>query len=1137
MGVCNGGDREESLGRRPVPGGTHPKSPRVSRFAIGRQDNRRKLNVFFGQSRIAVCALNLILCILGVRFADAAPALQMFADPKQVISPVAITEDTDGFLWVAADQGVFQFDGNHFLKIPGDFVRPAGIAVIGTRTVLIAGNNGVFEYSNGVTTILTADATIALIKLNDDMVLALHFRIGDGASMHWMSAAVWKGGGVRLRPVAGIDGWAWLSSDGWLSFACGPNPCSLQNSGDFRAELMADHLKEYIRTNAKAATRIKLPPEFDSVLRDSSDTYFFRPTFSGTLSVRPPNGKGRDYNVGDFTRANGRAGLHPGRAGRLWIPGDYLYVSEGNTVKRFDAPQLDAIRVNCVFEDGLGRTWFGLAENGLAVMGSGPVVDAWYTPPSLGEINSLVRQGPSAMYATTSKGTLLVHRSANGNPLGASASGDWVPIHDGEEGPRVVQLAPGDHGTMIGLTGVGPPVRLNANGRVLDQISTEPSMMLSSLRRLVRAPDGAYLVGSQQSPDCLYRIKGSHVERISVEGPNGNVHDIGIDADGYAWVGYANGICRIESTGCQTAITKTDGLLEPMILSLGIGPPDEIWTAYRSGFSRFRFTDGRWVPRHFLEEDGYQAPQTHFLRRDRRGWVWRGTGRGLFVSDGVHVEPGDWLLISDRDGLPSANVNLYGFFEDTDGSIWIGTTRGIAHLLPDPSWFQTKGAKVTSITYQGKQGLGDRAFSMVFDGPGELTATIGPTGLIPARYRLLPADNKWQISYTGEIRPQRLEPGQYELEVASGQGGSSSRYRFQVVPTFAAKLRESLLVGSPILVLAALGVFLWRRRIRDARLPPLPDLAEARLVILSPSIGGVIGTNLSGRFLPQNLLARGGFGTVFDGRDLKTGLRCAIKVFRPEFGDERITAQFEQEVAALEAIQHPNVVKLIGNGTTTEGEPFLAMEFIEGSTLRELLSDGPISPGNCARFLRQIASALHALHSQNIFHRDLKPENLMIRRSAPANADVVLIDFSMAIIKDPDRSLFGLSRAGGTIHYMAPEQALGHASAEGDIYSLGKVVIEMLTGRRITDLLPQATLDLSERTHAFLQAQPFGLSAASIRLLASSLEFDPTRRVHSVGEFAEPIVRDLEFFATVEKKDSPAVIALPLPRDDAPAEG
>ena len=1068
--------------------------------------------------------------MLGFRVAQAATALQLFSDPKQAISVVAIAEDAEGSLWIAADQGVFQFDGNDFLKIPGPFEGPAAIAVIGKRTVVIGCNNGVFQYRNGVIKKLTTDVTNALIALSEDTVLAMQSRVDSSfRSIHWTSAVIWEGTQVQLRSLNEITGWVWPSANGWLSFACGSHPCSLQNSDAFRQALRAGGLKGYFHQNAREAGNIELLSPIESLAMDSSGTYFFRSPFSGLVSVRLPGGKGRDYNIGEFTRANGRAGLNPARSGRIWIPGDDLYVSEGATVRRFVTPQLDAIRVNCVFEDARGHTWFGLAEKGLAVMGMGPVAESWNTLPSLGGINSIVRSSPSAVYATTSKGTILMRHGKE----------DWRPLNPGQDGPKVVYLAPGDGGTLIGLTSIGPPVRLAANGRVLEQISPAPSMMLSSLRPLMRAPDGTYFIGSKQLPPCLYHMNGTRVETIAVEGPNGNVHDIVADSRGRVWVGYGDGVCRIENQVCRPAISQADGLLDSTIQSLAVDPPDEIWVAYRSGkaFSRFRLLDGRWVPRHFLPTDGYPMPLTQFFRRDRRGWIWRGTNQGLFVSDGVHVEAGDWLLISERDGLPSASVSQFGFLEDPDGSVWIGTARGIAHLYPEPAWFQPNAPKITSITFQDKKFLKIAALPGVLEGGGQFSATVGGSGLLPVRYRLLPADRTWQISYTGETQPRRLEPGHYELEIAPGPGGPPARYRFQIVPTLAAKLRLIVAIGLLSVVLFAFGVFRWRRGIREARLPQLPDLTEARLAILSPDIHSLIGTTLSGRFVPQKLLAQGGFGTVFDGRDLASGARCAIKVFGREFGDERLTPRFQQEIAALRATQHPNVVKLLGHGDTPAGSTFLVMEFIEGSTLREALNKGPIPAGTCARFLRQIGGALHAIHSRDIFHRDLKPENLMIRGSAPASAEIVLIDFSMAILKDPDRSLFGLSRAGGTVHYMAPEQALGHASAEGDIYSLAKVVIEMLTGRRMADLLPEATLDLSEQVRAFLQAQPFGLSPRSMELLASSLEFDPMRRIKSVSEFIEPIARDLESFAASARQDLPAAIVLPSPSGDGPVEG
>ena len=106
--------------------------------------------------------------------------------------------------------------------------------------------------------------------------------------------------------------------------------------------------------------------------------------------------------------------------------------------------------------------------------------------------------------------------------------------------------------------------------------------------------------------------------------------------------------------------------------------------------------------------------------------------------------------------------------------------------------------------------------------------------------------------------------------------------------------------------------------------------------------------------------------------------------------------------------------------------------------------------------------------------------------------------------------MHGLSRAAGTLYYMAPEQAIGYADASTDIYSLAKIVIEMLTGRRLSDLLPNASMDLSERVRELLSALPVRLSAPSIELLSCALEFDPARRPKHAESFANTIANDLE---------------------------
>ncbi|SPE36842.1 hypothetical protein SBA3_2500006 [Candidatus Sulfopaludibacter sp. SbA3] len=171
------------------------------------------------------------------------------------------------------------------------------------------------------------------------------------------------------------------------------------------------------------------------------------------------------------------------------------------------------------------------------------------------------------------------------------------------------------------------------------------------------------------------------------------------------------------------------------------------------------------------------------------------------------------------------------------------------------------------------------------------------------------------------------------------------------------------------------------------------------------------------------------------------------------------------------------------------------MEFIEGGTLRDLLDAGPLPWVRAASLLWQAAGALEQIHANGIYHRDLKPENLMLRRGAPPDEDLVLIDFSIAIVKEPDQTIHGLSRAAGTIYYMAPEQAVGFATAATDVYSLAKVLLEMLTGQRLSALLPNASMDLPERVRELVRSLPIsavrGISGiarlgAAVRPLAAS---------------------------------------------------
>lgn len=1041
--------------------------------------------------------LTLVSLFWGWSTVSASPAVRMFPDPRQSISPVAIAEDADGLLWIAADEGVFRFDGNHFLRVEGPFEGPAGITVVGGSNILIAANNGVFQYFRGAVTRVSPEATNTLTKLSDDLVLLLHPGNGRG---DWMEAASWNGTQTTIHPQRGRVGWAWLSADGVVWQMCGAYACSLVNNDGLRDAARKGEWAHYQSTHARTVTSVRDPQSPVSLLRAAGGSYVFRNPFTGMASVAWPNGDTKQYMIGEFTRANGRAGLYTDRSGRIWAPGDALWATDGGRLRKQDIPQLDGLQVYCVFEDTRGRIWLGLRLLGLAVLGADPSMESWKMPAAIGDITSLIRQDASTLFATTSKGTLLRKRRA----------GNWVQVNQDENSQQITQVAPGGGGSLVGAIRMGSPARVTEQGRLRQQFAKDPNVDLRSMRRLVRAPDGSYLVGTSDEPESLLRILNDRVRVVKMPVKEGGVQDIGFDRAGSALVAYTGGICRVTGDSCTPFITGTAALLDSRIRSLGVNASDEFWIAYRSakGFSRLRLENGHWTARHFTQATGYDSPETQFLRRDHRGWVWRGTTDGLWVSDGRNVEPGDWLRISERDGLPSSAISRFGFLEDADGTIWIGTERGIAHLQPAPSWFEKEKVGITSLRDTQEALLERGILPGTFQEPGTISASFSNFGLLPVQYRLLPLNRRWEVSYGGEMKPRDLSPGHYQLEWAVGQGAAVTRYEFTVKTTLRSRVQSVLLVASTALAFLSLPILVlwWRHRVRS--MPPLPDLTEARLAILSPDTHRIVGTTLDDRFKPERLVAQGGFGAVFEGRDSRACGRCAIKIFRREFGDDWLMKRFHQEVAALEAISHPNVVRIYGHGTAPTGAPFLAMEFIEGVTLRDRLRVGALEPNVCGMLLLQLGRALAEIHMHHIYHRDLKPENVMIRTSAPPGHELVLIDFSMAIVKDPDRSMQGISRVGGTVHYMAPEQAVGHAGPEADIYSMAKVLIEMLTGKRLALLFPAAALDLPERVRELLTAERFGLSDPSIEQIVSALQFDPARRPKDAASFVGRITAD-----------------------------
>jgi tRNA A-37 threonylcarbamoyl transferase component Bud32 len=719
------------------------------------------------------------------------------------------------------------------------------------------------------------------------------------------------------------------------------------------------------------------------------------------------------------------------------------------------------------------------------------------------------RHGLNWSFARTG-GRILAGTSAGVAYL--SQDGEWHVLKGSSEFGTVSSLVTDPQGNIYAAVSGEGVIELSADGSLA---ARTPSAQGSEAATLARTSDGKIWLSGER----IYRVlkRGSVLSLDPEKLPDDLPSEAHIALDrftGDLWACYAGGLIRKE-TGGWRQIASSAYLPHRACISLAFQANGDAWLDY-SGLSASVLVHPAGNEATVRQ---FRTATSYFLGVDTRGWVWRGSKDGIFVADPAQVEAGVWLHLNEIDELTDVDANHDSFFTDTDGSVWWAADASIVHFSPPPDLVHPADPPpvfLSAFSVNGGPPTLAETFHELPNGK-KLAAHIGSLQFerrdaLRVRYRLLP-EQRWHESQALDLDLGAPSWGTHTLEIESrfslGQWSQTLRRSIGV-------LRPWWFSWPAILGFAGIGLggaaggAAWRRKRHARASTSLPDLADWRVAALSPE-SQWLGTTLDGRYEVLDLVARGGFASVLKGRDLRrAGTVCAIKIFRDEAIDEKwLTHRFQQEVSALEQIHHPSVVSIYGHGLTPAAAPYLVMEFIEGGTLRDLLKAGPLTPRRAASLLQQAAGALDQIHARGIYHRDLKPENLMLRRDSPSGSELVLIDFSIAIVKEPDQTIHGLSRAAGTIYYMAPEQAIGFATPASDVYSLAKILLEMLTGQRLSTLLPDAAMDLPDRVRELVRGLPVPLSGQSIDLLGSALEFDPSRRPQSALLFAEPIARDL----------------------------
>jgi serine/threonine protein kinase len=213
--------------------------------------------------------------------------------------------------------------------------------------------------------------------------------------------------------------------------------------------------------------------------------------------------------------------------------------------------------------------------------------------------------------------------------------------------------------------------------------------------------------------------------------------------------------------------------------------------------------------------------------------------------------------------------------------------------------------------------------------------------------------------------------------------------------------------------------------------------------------GALTGMTLDQKYYLESKLGAGGMGTVYRAGRLLIGDRVAIKVLHPDhMADPQAVERFRREAQTAARLKHPNVVTVYDFDVSREGLSYLVMELAEGESLRSLVErQGTLAEFDAAEIILQVCAALDEAHRQGVVHRDIKPENILVQ-ATPGGLQVKVLDFGVAALRDVNAGR--LTRTGavvGTPHYMSPEQCSGEElDGRSDIYSLGVVLFEMLTG-------------------------------------------------------------------------------------------
>jgi len=554
---------------------------------------------------------------------------------------------------------------------------------------------------------------------------------------------------------------------------------------------------------------------WDAILTDPAGNLWVRS--SQRLLVRP-TGQARFTRLdAGLPESTNIGSLHLDSEGHLFVPTDLgVAYRVGDRWERTDSKKgLAADSVCCLLQDREGSLWIGLFGSGVARWLGYRQWESW-TP-----VEGLSNENTWSIYRDSS-GTLWVGTDYG---LNYRSSDDTVWRHWSKEqglgGNKVRALEGGRGGTIWVGSDPGGVSHLNPRTGTVCRYGAKAGLGNDRVLSMVLDRENRLWAGTRRG---LYRSAGAGAAlRFQQQWPpssddNERFYDLLLDSQGKVWIAGSRGLARFEN-GRWTRLTVRDGLSSDFVGYLAEAHDGALWIGYREavGISRLTFPEGGLKIEHISRQNGLHSDQAIFLGVDTRGWIWFGTDSGVDVFDGRA-----WTHHSRADGLLWDDCNGDAFFNDRDGGVWIGTSRGLAHFHPlDRALPGIAPPVVMSSVQFGRNRLepskplripyADRSFL-----PGFTALTFLRESEVRFRYRLWDLQKEWMETSQREVDYPSLPPGDYNFQVLarSAQGIWSdvpAQVSFRILPPW---WQTWWFRGATVSALLLLGWLSWRLRLR-----------------------------------------------------------------------------------------------------------------------------------------------------------------------------------------------------------------------------------------------------------------------------------------------------------------------------------